>query len=443
MYGALRRNAAAYSVFLSVTNRLPTRLVYREPYFAIRTLLQQAESGEDIAHSLAARLAGVLQTAITRVPYYRSLELGIRPDEIEPGNAHEVLMRFPYLEKGTVMRAPESFVSNAHRLRNLTSGTTGGSTGQGMKMWRNVTVISAEASFHHHRWAKVGYVRSARVVRMAQEGGQPIDAKPCARSGDRLLVSPWHFNERWIGRIFEDIRAFQPQFFHTYPSCFEYLADYMNKSGLRLEGISGIFLASERVTERLLNLIGTVFEDVPVVFHYGLGERTNLAWGSWRNGEITYELERVYGHSENYAVPGFGLEVVGTSYWNNVMPLIRYRTQDYGEIRDGVLRHLEGREQEFLVTKSGTKMPGLCIDIDDYTFDYVEVFQVVQNQKGRLEFHLKPRAEYTEAIGQRILASQRSRLGDNFDLSVVVTDHIERTSSGKIRRYVINVPEDS
>ncbi len=95
MYGRLKSNRAAYSAFLSVANRLPARFVYREPYFAVRTLLEQAESGEDICPQLAARLASVLRTAVSHVPYYRNLDLGIRPDEIEPGNAYEVLVSLP------------------------------------------------------------------------------------------------------------------------------------------------------------------------------------------------------------------------------------------------------------------------------------------------------------------------------------------------------------
>ena len=37
---------------------------------------------------------------------------------------------------------------------------------------------------------------------MAVEGLKKDDEEPCSRSGDRLLVSPNHFNERWISRIY-------------------------------------------------------------------------------------------------------------------------------------------------------------------------------------------------------------------------------------------------
>jgi phenylacetate-CoA ligase len=441
VYGGLKSNASVYSAFLRVANRLPARLVYRGPYLAIQGLLDREDLGEDVEPRLAWRLASVLRTAITRVPYYRNLELGIRADDIGPDTAYEVLSRFPYLERSSVMREPESFVSDAFEMARLTAWTTSGSTGEGLKGYRTASLVSAEAAFFHHEWAKVGYVRRAKVVRMAVEGRRLQDEEPCRRSGDRLLVSPFHFNERWVHRIYDDINAFRPRFIHAYPSCFEYLADYMDRAGLRLSGLSGIFLASERVTERQLNLARKVFEDTTVRFHYGLGERTNLAWGSRGESGISYKFECAYGCSENLTHAGDAREIVGTSYWNEVMPLIRYRTQDYGEIRDGVIRNLDGRQQEFLVARSGAKVPALAFDMVDFAWDFVEAYQVVQNERGKLELHIMPRPQYDDSIGGRIVASQQAELDGMFDVSLVVTDHVERTPFGKMRNFVVNVSD--
>jgi hypothetical protein len=65
MYGRLKRNAAAYSSFLTLSNRLPARVVYREPYFAVRSLLEREESGGDIMPELSSRLATVIRTTGT------------------------------------------------------------------------------------------------------------------------------------------------------------------------------------------------------------------------------------------------------------------------------------------------------------------------------------------------------------------------------------------
>ena len=124
MYGRLKSNAAAYSAFLTVANRLPARVVYRPPYFQVRGLLEQAESGEDIGPQLSRSTGQHPSHRDRRVPHYRDLDLGIRPDEIEPQHVHEVLSRFPYLEKSEVMESPESFVSDEQDTRTLTSGTT-------------------------------------------------------------------------------------------------------------------------------------------------------------------------------------------------------------------------------------------------------------------------------------------------------------------------------
>jgi len=404
-------------------------------------LLKREEDGEDINLLLGAQLAQVLRTALTHVPHYRDLGLGIEPQEITAESAGTALQLFPYLEKSTVMKMPEAFVSDSCDPQRLKSVTSGGSTGQGIRLYRDRPDQSAEAAFFHHRWGGVGYHRSSRTVRVGVEGRKQLGEEPCSRYGDRLLVSPYHFTEEWIGRICDEIEAYHPRYFHMYPSSFEYLARYLEQSGRRIPGLLGIFLASERVSERQLELAESVFPSVPVVFHYGLSERTNLAWGAWRDGRVTYDFEPAYGYAENFEHENGVHEIVGTSYWNETMPLIRYRTQDLGRIRDGSMRNLEGREHEFLVTKSGVRIPGIGIMIDDFLFDNAEGVQVVQNVIGKLELRVKPKPGFDSEIADRVLASQRSQWGDAFEFSLSFTDRIELTPSGKIRRYIVNLPQ--
>jgi phenylacetate-CoA ligase len=261
---------------------------------------------------------------------------------------------------------------------------------------------------------------------------------PCTFTHDKLFISPYHFNEKWINTIYHSINTFKGQFIHAYPSCFEYLADYMTE-GLELERVKGIFLGSERITERQLELARQVCPDAPVIFWYGLSERTNLAWGQYINGHIQYRFDPVYGYTEAYIDESGRSEIVGTSYWNDVMPLIRYRTQDFAQIENGIMNQLEGREQEFLITKQGTKIPGFTIVIDKFTWDYVEIFQVVQNEKGKVEFHLKPKKSYTEEVGMRILSSQIAKWGSYFDLKIVTVNKIYKTSLGKTPLIVSNL----
>ena len=121
------------------------------------------------------------------------------------------------------------------------------------------------------------------------------------------------------------------------------------------------------------------------------------------------------------------------------MPLIRYRTQDYGMIEDGVIKSLDGRSQEFLITRDGHQIPGLSISIDKFTWDYVDIFQVVQNEVGKIEFHIQPKKNFGDEIKKKIMHAQQEKWGGFFDIDLFVCPHIQKTSSGKTRLIVNNI----
>lgn len=65
-----------------------------------------------------------------------------------------------------------------------------------------------------------------------------------------------------------------------------------------------------------------------VSISYGLTERMNLAFALHTDGRTTpYRFEPLYGWTETLVHDGRH-EIVGTSLWNEAMPLIRYRTAD-------------------------------------------------------------------------------------------------------------------
>ena len=99
--------------------------------------------------------------------------------------------------------------------------------------------------------------------------------------------------------------------------------------------------------------------------------------------------------------------------------------------------HLDGRKQEFLVTKQGTLYPGHSVTIEKFIWDYVKIFQFVQNSPGVIELHIVPNRNFIRNIEKKILDAQKKRLSEWFDVKLVKVDEILRTKNGK-RRLVIN-----
>lgn len=436
----IKKNKTLYSFSIKVRNRIPKKLYYPKDYFNIIQLLNLNSSNKlNLDRYRNQKLCELLREALEYVPYYKNLDLGITSKDVTEKNAFEILCKFPYLDKKMVMENPEKFINIKFKKSKLNYGTSSGSTGQGIVLWKSNNERLLEKSFYDYNWGKLGYKNNSKVVRMGCEAVKNENENPCELIGDRLLISPYHLNNKCIENIYKNIVNFQGEFFHVYPSGLEYLLMYMKKKNLRLNRYKGIFLISERINNNLLDLCKEILPNAPVIFSYGLSENTNLAWGILKNCKISYSCDDVYGYSENFINEDGFYEIVGTSYWNYAMPLIRYKTQDIGKIENGIITNLYGRNQEILITKQGEKVPGITINMDKFTWDYVDIVQVVQNEPGKIEFHIKPKNNFNSYIKERILNSQKIKWGKIFDILIIIDNEISKTKSGKLRPVISNI----
>jgi len=419
-----------------IRNAVPTTILYDEPeYLEVMRLCRLNEdlrNQEFIEMWWRRKLANVLSDAIRFVPYYRRVAF-IDPESISEYNSEEVLKTFPYLNKKIVMKEPENFIDSRFDKRKLIFGSSSGSTGHGIKLWKSRKESFIEGAFINYEWGKLGYIpRRSRVVRIAYEGRQKANEVPWRRLANRLLVSPYHLNSEWLGHIYEAIISFQPHFFHAYPSCMYELAYYISSSRLPSIECKGILLASEKLTSYQCKVIQ---ENVrgPIIVNYGLSERSNLGFSDIISdpSNIAYRLNRLYSYSEN-KIDDFGNhEIVGTSFWSACMPLIRYQTEDYGLIENGIIKNLIGRQQEFLIAKNETRISTVPIEIDSFIWDFISKYQIVQDEIGKITVKIIPKKELDEQVRNLILRAFSKKWEDFFDVCLNIVNDLEKSSSGK------------
>ncbi len=434
----IKRNRRAKSLALQIKTLIPPKFIYSEKYFYILNLCNSYKKNkQSVLPVLKKQLAFLLKDCLANVPYYKEITK-IRTEEINEENSYDILVSFPYLDKKTVMDNKESFLNKRFDRRKLFYGTSGGSTGQGIGVWRTKEETDTERAFFDFEWGKLGFnFLKSRTVRFGTEARKKENEYPVELAGNRLLISPYHLTDRWIEIIYSEIVAFKPDFIHTYPSCMEYVARYIKKSGKPKLKIKGLLLASEIFLPEQLKLFQETIEG-SIISNYGLAERTNLAFSHIEESDFFYRLVDVYSFSENRKDEWGNFEIVGTSYWHSAMPLIRYRTQDFGKIEEGnIIRRLDGRNQEFLISKTGSKIPGFSIKIDEFTWDFIDTYQVVQTKMGAIILRVVPRKKLNEDIKKLILKKQKERWGDFFDITLEIAENIPRTVSGK-RRLIIN-----
>jgi phenylacetate-CoA ligase len=414
---------------------VPPRLLYHADYFRVRQLL--AGAPEQQAAAAEQRLRAVLGTALAHVPFYRR-SVKVSAAELANESPVDLLQRFPYLEKAQVMACQREFLDERADPAQLNYATSGGSSGQGIGLWRSKRLADIEKAFFTHEWGRFGFsFDKARILRIGADARRLAHEPPARVVGNRLMLSPYHVTAQHRAAIVEAINRFQPQYVHAYPSSAAALAELIDARQLDVR-MRAVLLASEPATHRQLAAIEALF-GCPVSISYGLTERTNLAFADHRQGAAgPYLFQPLYGFNEN-RMAGGRAEIVGTSLWNELMPLIRYRTNDYGAIdAAGVCAAIDGRGHEFLLDRGGNRIPGLSIVIDEVTWDFVRLYQIRQQRPGAITISVVARNGRLSAEQRNfVLDAQLRRWGSFFEIGLDEVADIPLSPNGK-RQLVVN-----
>ncbi|GGC02714.1 hypothetical protein [Pseudoduganella buxea] len=408
---------------------IPARVLYHPAYFDVMGLL---DASPEVKRAQADnRLRHILTSACTHVPFYRST-IKLTAAELANEAPRDLLQRFPFLTKAEIMSRQRDFLDERLNPKYLNYVTSGGSSGQGIGMWRNKRLADIEKAFLTHEWGKTGFTfDKSMYLRIGADARRLAHEDPTRVIGNRLLLSPYHIEPKHRDHILRALNEVKPAYVHAYPSSASALAEVIRDSDLDFK-VRAVFLVSEPVTRQQLVAIDSLFH-APTSMSYGQSERTNLAFAGFHAGQYQpYRFEPLYAVTEN-RIEGSSAEIVGTSLWNDVMPLIRYRTNDFGRVdADGLCEVIDGRDQEFLIDRTGNRIPGLSIVIDEVTWDFVRLYQIRQKTPGAIRLavvgkHGPLSAEQREFV----LGAQLKRWGTFFDIDLEEVQDIPLAPNGK------------
>jgi phenylacetate-CoA ligase len=410
------------------------------------------------------QLREVLTHAGTHSPFYakRFAEARFRPSKL---NNLEDLERVPLLTKQDMLLHREDMASRAIPAAQRLYITTGGSTGVPVGFYLQKGVSRPkEQAFLEAQWERGGYFPGARlaVIRgytTTSEASGRISSYDATR--DWLMLSSSHLTNERMPEYLETIEKFKPDLLHVYPSAALQIAEYLEKHNQKLRvPLRGILAGSERLTRPARKLLERVF-GCRVYTWYGHSERAILA-GEGHGQSHDQSHEEGQDSRALYFWPTYGFvefgppdangfrEVIGTSFHNLAMPLIRYRTGDYVRLlSDGAKRELpwpaaeaiEGREQEFLVSATGRRISLTAINMHDGIFDDLYAVQFYQAEPGAAELRYVPRPTFASSRVSRIHEGVRRKLGDDFQLVLREVSDTEKTARGKHRWLISTIQE--
>jgi phenylacetate-CoA ligase len=212
--------------------------------------------------------------------------------------------------------------------------------------------------------------------------------------------------------------------------------------------VRAVLCGSERLTIPQKRLLERVFK-CRIYRWYGHAERVVLA-GEGADSELFYFYPH-YGLVEFGPPDQEGLrEVIGTSFHNLAMPLIRYRTGDYVRLAEPsdpsnleypwpAVVEIAGREQEFLVGTGGRRISLTAFNMHDAVFDDLYAVQFYQEKRGLAEFRYVAGPRFHTSRLTSIEESIRRKLGDDFQITFREVKEVEKTARGKHRGLEIHL----
>ena len=444
LYPLLKLYEAAPQSVKSLAGRayraIPSSLRYGPAYTRFQNEAREVETWDEETirrYQIAALRDSLLAAA--KAPFYaeRFAASGVDPAKFE---ALEQLADYPLLTKQDLILHREQMVNPEFDAKQRLYITTGGSSGVPVGFYLHKGVSRPkEQAYLEAQWSRRGYRVGDRVAVIrggvtSSKAGGGISYFDATRNW--LILSSYHLTLERLPEYVAALNHFKPQHLHAYPSAALMLARGLEQTGLKLDfKLTSLLCGSEKLTAESQQYLEQFFG--ARVFHwYGHSERVVLA----AQGRTSNHLHfwPTYGFVE-FGEPDTegNREIIGTSFHNHVMPLIRYRTGDYARLtnEDQVgwpeVSAVVGRDYEYLVSATGRRISLTAINMHDRIFDGLLAVQFFQEREGVVECCFQPGPQWQ---GNREVAMRfglLKKLGDDFTLKLREVKEVEKTSAGK------------
>ena len=378
----------------------------------------------------------IFEYARKTFPCYRELyeKAGVGDLEIK---SLEDIRRVPMIDKAWARAHFQEF-HGAYKLN------TGGSSGEPTAFWADKDCWAREWAHMHTIWEMLGY--DYHDLKLAIRG-KNLGKRP-------FVYNPVH-NE-YIINTYLSVKDYAPKlerlfakrdvkWLHGYPSSiYQFILECEAAFGEErtrqlFKGIKGLLLSSEFPLPYMKDKFNEY--GLKWISWYGHTEMCVLAYDKDCNNR--YRPFATYGLAE--VVDG---HLVGTSFHNFEMPLIRYDTGDLVEATDrtsgGLVTEFaikEGRSGDFIEDRNGKKIPltALIFGRHHKAFDVADYIQIGQSAPGKATLYITMKS-HSHKMDTRC---DNSALASLFDLSNVaidfefkILDKPIRTAMGKLKLKV-------
>lgn len=429
---------------------IPSKYIYGKNVTNTLKMIKETESWprQDLNDLRSSKLQKILLHAYRTTKYYRQDmdNKGINEHSIIK-SPEAVLKDLGFTSKELITGKPDDFLSEKKNLIPNDYSSTGGTSGEPFYFHIDSSRSAKEWAFFIDQWGRVGFnIRSRRATfRGSKIQGKDWEDDWVTRE---RKFSSFELTDEYLNRIWLALHKFRPAFIYAYPSTAISLCQFMEKERKVLpDCVKAFLLGSENIYDGQRQHIESISKK-KVFLWYGHSEKLVLA-GECEHS-INYHAYPQYGYVEfindqgKPANPGEFAEIVGTGFFNTVMPFIRYRTGDYCTYLGDhcpqcgrnyhIFSNVRGRwTQEVLYGFKGNSICMSAINVHSNNFRNVFRFQFFQKEPGKAILRLVPKQGFSERDLKAIEKEFNAKFDRNVQVSAIVVNDIPLTKRGKFK----------
>ncbi|PXF58847.1 MAG: capsule biosynthesis protein CapK [Deltaproteobacteria bacterium] len=411
-------------------------------------------------------LESLLRYTYQFVPYYREV---LSSSKVVDNYGNVNVNNFtdiPLLDKNIIRSRTKELITTDLSVGKCYENTSGGSTGEPVRFLQNnkyyswnsaITLLQDEWMGHSTGKRLVQLWGSERDLFVGKESLK-IRMSRCLRNV--VCLNAFHITPLMMQKHVDEINRFKPTHILAYVESLYDLARYVDRQGQGIHSPESIMVTAGTLDPHMRATIEKVFNS-SVFNRYGSREVGAIACECNEHQGLhvtapTHYIE-ILRPNRTSAQPGEVGEIVVTLLTNFSMPLIRYRIGDMGAWAKRkcscgrgwpLLQEVKGRVTDVFYKRDGAAVHGEYFTHLFYNQDWVEKFQVIQedfdlirvlivlyNQSSRAFKNIKDLEIITQKI--RIVMGQQCQVHHYF------VDHIDATPSGKFRYNISKLHNES
>ena len=420
------------------------RVAFGERYAALDELLDnQAMSRQQLLDKQQRELQQIIRFATTHTGHYARKYAGL----VLPGEPVPPVAGLPVLEKDEVLQHRDEMVSRELEPEQLRMGSTGGSTGKPLTFYydRHKMELMRAGMIRSYMWS--GWQPGQKILNF---WGARQDFKPGTGIRKSYLdfiaaektIPAYQYTESELAGWVKTIGSYRPALLQGYASILAELARYIVDQDLAVPGtLKGVYSTAEVLYAWQRQVIEQAFS-CKVFNQYGSREVPNMAV-ECRHGNQHVFTDMVY--MESVKEQGES-QLLVTSLTNRVMPFIRYRIGDSGELKTGecgcgspfpMMEMGVCRSNDIIKTPAGTSIyPSYFIHLLD-ELEGIRQYQFEQDRPDRMKLRIVADHQLPAGIIDDLQGRIRTEVDGQMRLDIIHTNEIPRTVSGK-HRFVIS-----